>query len=66
MGFWFGSLVFLLLEAVGFVVIRFTGKQGNTMLQQTLWATTIICCWLMWGVIYIAQLHPLVHPILQG
>ena len=32
MGFWVGTLIFFLLEAVGFGVIHLTGKQhGNSM-----------------------------------
>ncbi len=35
-------------------------------LAQTLWATTVVCCWTMWAAVYLAQMHPLVRPVLTG
>ena len=31
MGFWLGTFMFLVLEAVGFAAVHFTGKRGNNM-----------------------------------
>ncbi|KAL4427346.1 hypothetical protein ABPG77_003255 [Micractinium sp. CCAP 211/92] len=67
MGFWLGTLVFLIFEALGFGVVHFSGKPRSAkLLNHTLVATTVVCCWLMWGIVYLAQKYPLVRPILQG
>ncbi|KAG8773025.1 H(+)-transporting V0 sector ATPase subunit e [Serendipita sp. 398] len=60
-----GYLVLLVLAAV--VVLNLAGwfitPKGN---QQTLIRTMIIltlwCCFLMWSITYMAQLHPLIAP----
>lgn len=76
MGFWLGTLIFAVLEVVGFLTVeavlgkqyrqedRRYGKIKNTRLAQTLVATTVICCWLMWTLVYIGQMYPLVSPLL--
>ncbi|PRW39219.1 V-type proton ATPase subunit e1 [Chlorella sorokiniana] len=67
MGFWLGTVVFLVLEALGFSAVQFSSRpQSTKLLNHTLVASTIICCWLMWSIVYLAQMHPLIRPILQG
>ncbi|EFN50581.1 hypothetical protein CHLNCDRAFT_135458 [Chlorella variabilis] len=67
MGFWLGTLIFLIFEALGFGVVQFSGKPHSTkLLHHTLVGSTVICCWMMWGIVYLSQMYPLVHPILQG
>ncbi|KAL9992603.1 putative ATPase, V0 complex, subunit e1/e2 [Helianthus debilis subsp. tardiflorus] len=31
----------------------------------TLVITATICCWLMWAIVYLAQMNPLIVPILS-
>lgn len=104
MGFWLGTLIFAVIEVVGFFTVEAVlGKQyrqddrrygkikntrydmnnvdgqlmlvalgiesrlylsGASRLAQTLVATTVICCWLMWTLVYIGQMYPLVSPLL--
>ncbi|KAL6784535.1 hypothetical protein ACKKBG_A02185 [Auxenochlorella protothecoides x Auxenochlorella symbiontica] len=67
MGFWLGTLIFALLELLGFGIVQASGaRHGNKLLKHTLVGTTVACCWMMWGIVYIAQLHPLMRPTLQG
>lgn len=35
-------------------------------LQHLLFATSVFCCWMMWAIIYMAQMNPLVVPVLSG
>ncbi|KAL4519168.1 hypothetical protein Ndes2526B_g00262 [Nannochloris sp. 'desiccata'] len=66
MGLLFGTFVFLVFEGAGFAVVEVTKGRKNSLLPQTLWATTVVCCWLMWAVVYLAQEYPLIRPVLQG
>eukprot|EP00884_Botryococcus_braunii_P013917 jgi/Botrbrau1/22526/Bobra.114_2s0050.1 len=66
MGFWQITLLFLLLEVVLAGIMWLLGKKSENQLNQLLVATSVVCCWLMWAIIYIAQLHPLVRPVLQA
>lgn len=38
----------------------------NARLQHLLFATSVFCCWMMWAIIYMAQMNPLVVPVLSG
>ena len=31
-----------------------------------MYGTSVLCCWFMWAVIYMAQMAPLVRPVLQA
>lgn len=57
---------FVGLEAIFFVAVLITGRKGENALKHVLCITAVVCCWIMWAVVYIAQLHPLVRPQLQG
>lgn len=35
-------------------------------LQHLLFSASVFCCWLMWAIIYMAQMNPLVNPVLAG
>ncbi|PWN24145.1 hypothetical protein BCV69DRAFT_280047 [Microstroma glucosiphilum] len=37
-------------------------KGENQVLIRTSVILTMICCYLMWSIIYLAQLHPLIKP----
>lgn len=32
---------------------------------HVMYATSVFCCWFMWAVIYLAQMTPLVKPVLN-
>ena len=60
MGFWLGTLFFVVLELVGmFLVKTLIGtRRGrrHELLGQVLVATSVICCWLMWAIVYVGQM----------
>jgi len=64
MGLFTGTLVFLALEAVFVLwVVATTGRSGpKANLQFTLYTTAVVCCWMMWAMMYIAQSKPLIRP----
>jgi V-type H+-transporting ATPase subunit e len=62
MGFWLGTLVFFLIQVVVTGAVNFYGKPGNKGLPHIMAFTAVFQCWLMWAIVYIAQMHPLVNP----
>ncbi|KAL8279838.1 hypothetical protein RQP46_007688 [Phenoliferia psychrophenolica] len=60
-----GGLIFLALfvciglAALGFISIP---KGPNQVVARTSVLLVITCCWLMWAITYLAQLHPLIRP----
>jgi V-type H+-transporting ATPase subunit e len=34
-------------------------------LPHLLFASSVFCCWMMWGIIYMAQMNPLVLPVMN-
>lgn len=66
-GFWVGTVVFLIMGVIANAALKFNGQKNdpaNNLLKHTLTITAFICCWMMWGIIYLAQMNPLVMPIL--
>eukprot|EP00227_Mantoniella_beaufortii_P007955 CAMPEP_0197577932 /NCGR_PEP_ID=MMETSP1326-20131121/2368_1 /TAXON_ID=1155430 /ORGANISM="Genus nov. species nov., Strain RCC2288" /LENGTH=48 /DNA_ID= /DNA_START= /DNA_END= /DNA_ORIENTATION= len=43
-----------------------TGRGGNNQLKYLLYSSSVFCCWLMWAIIYMAQMNPLVNPVLAA
>ncbi|KAF1881797.1 hypothetical protein Lal_00014548 [Lupinus albus] len=37
----------------------------NLLFHLTLVITATICCWMMWAIVYMAQMKPLIVPILN-
>ncbi|GAA5908972.1 hypothetical protein JCM3775_002074 [Rhodotorula graminis] len=61
-----GGLIFLiLLVAIGAAAGGWfaTPKGDNQVTIRTSLLLAISCCWLMWAIAYLAQLHPLIKPI---
>ncbi|ORY90588.1 ATPase, V0 complex, subunit E1/e2 [Syncephalastrum racemosum] len=54
--------VFLVLSAVCGAAYVFTPKGDNQTVIRTLIIMSIACCYIMWAVTYLAQLHPLIFP----
>ncbi|KAG0148132.1 hypothetical protein CROQUDRAFT_670108 [Cronartium quercuum f. sp. fusiforme G11] len=38
-------------------------KGDNQVVVRTSIVATIVCCYLMWAIVYLAQLHPLIQPV---
>ncbi|KAI8848356.1 armadillo-type protein [Chytridium lagenaria] len=52
-------LVFLFLGVGGFFAIP---KSADQLVYRTSLVLTIVCCWTMWAVTYLAQINPLIVP----
>ncbi|KAF8311965.1 hypothetical protein DL93DRAFT_2082615 [Clavulina sp. PMI_390] len=50
----------VLLATVGWFLVP---KGAQQVLFRTMVALTIACCYLMWAITYLAQLHPLIAPV---
>ncbi|POY75485.1 hypothetical protein BMF94_1387 [Rhodotorula taiwanensis] len=60
-----GGLIFLvLIVAVGIAAGGFYAvpKGENQVVIRTSILLAVSCCWLMWAITYLAQLHPLIKP----
>ncbi|XP_074583274.1 V-type proton ATPase subunit e1-like [Curcuma longa] len=67
MGFWMTTIVFFLLGLVASASVRLCCNRGpsTNLFHLTLIITATICCWMMWAIVYLAQLKPLIVPILS-
>lgn len=39
---------------------------ASLSLKYTLVTTAVFCLWLMWGILYMAQMNPLILPVLNA
>ncbi|KAH7281541.1 hypothetical protein KP509_36G052800 [Ceratopteris richardii] len=53
-----------LLSSIAVPVVYNKGSSTNR-LHVLLVITTIVCAWMMWAIVYLAQWKPLVNPILS-
>ncbi|GAA5897939.1 hypothetical protein JCM6882_005117 [Rhodosporidiobolus microsporus] len=60
-----GTIFLVLIIAVGVAAGGFVSvpKGENQVVIRTSILLAIACCWLMWAITYLAQLHPLIKPI---
>ncbi|XP_077226174.1 V-type proton ATPase subunit e1-like [Tasmannia lanceolata] len=67
MGFWVTTLIFILAGIVASLSSRLCFNRGPSinLLHLTLVMTATVCCWMMWAIVYLAQLNPLIVPILN-
>ncbi|CAL5218722.1 g435 [Coccomyxa viridis] len=65
--FWGVTGFFIVLEIAFAMAVLFSGgTKDDKQLRYLLTTLTVACCWLLWVFVYIAQLHPLVRPVLQN
>ncbi|CAN6462711.1 unnamed protein product [Victoria cruziana] len=66
MGFWFTTLMFVTVGVLASLLVRICCNRGpsTNLFHLTLVITTTVCCWMMWAIVYLAQLKPLIVPIL--
>ncbi|MBW0563479.1 hypothetical protein O181_103194 [Austropuccinia psidii MF-1] len=62
MGGWLIIGILILAIGCGFVGWLSAPKGDNQLVIRTSIITTIVCCYLMWAIVYLAQLHPLIQP----
>uniref|UniRef100_A0A7N0UHE7 Uncharacterized protein n=1 Tax=Kalanchoe fedtschenkoi TaxID=63787 RepID=A0A7N0UHE7_KALFE len=67
MGFVMTTLIFVMVGVVMALFMRICCNNGASanLLHLTLVVTATVCCWLMWAIVYLAQLNPLIVPILS-
>ncbi|XP_072964344.1 V-type proton ATPase subunit e1-like [Typha angustifolia] len=67
MGFMVTSLIFLVAGMVASLSARLCCNRGpsTNLFHLTLIMTATVCCWMMWAIVYLAQLKPLIVPILS-
>ncbi|KAJ7556491.1 hypothetical protein O6H91_05G085800 [Diphasiastrum complanatum] len=68
MGFFVTTLLFFAVGFVASVALPFLYNKGpsENLLHVTLVITAVVCCWLLWAIVYLAQLKPLINPILKA
>ncbi|KAG6387463.1 hypothetical protein SASPL_152653 [Salvia splendens] len=67
MGFLVTTLIFIVVGIIASLCARICFNRGPSanLLQLTLVITTTVCCWMMWAIVYLAQMNPLIVPILN-
>ncbi|XP_039171164.1 V-type proton ATPase subunit e1 [Eucalyptus grandis] len=67
MGFVVTSLVFTVIGILASLCTRVFCNRGpsTNLLLVTLVITATVCCWMMWAIVYLAQMKPLIVPILS-
>ncbi|XP_047061455.1 V-type proton ATPase subunit e1-like [Lolium rigidum] len=68
MGFLVTSGIFLLAGVIGCLFSLLCCNRGpsTNLFHLTLVITATVCCWMMWAIVYLAQMKPLINPILSG
>ncbi|KAF8606543.1 V-type proton ATPase subunit E [Ceratobasidium sp. AG-I] len=59
---WTVIFVALICAAVGVISWFVTPKGETQTLIRTSVLLTVTCCYLMWAITYMAQMHPLISP----
>ncbi|EOA17639.1 hypothetical protein CARUB_v10006005mg [Capsella rubella] len=67
MAFLVTSLIFAVVGIIASICTRICFNKGpsTNLLHLTLVITATVCCWMMWAIVYIAQMNPLIVPILS-
>jgi len=60
-----GCIIFVVIQIVGAILVPIFAPKGETALAQVMLATSVVCCWSLWSIFFLAQLHPLVVPELE-
>ena len=60
MGFWLGTLIFIAFELIGWFFVKTVvgTRRGrrHELLGQVLVAASVVCCWLIWVIVYMGQM----------
>ncbi|XP_047336284.1 V-type proton ATPase subunit e1-like [Impatiens glandulifera] len=67
MGFLVTTLIFIVIGIIASLFARICFNKGpsTNLLCLTLIITATVCCWMMWAIVYLAQMKPLIVPILN-
>ncbi|KAK3128264.1 hypothetical protein QOZ80_6AG0507100 [Eleusine coracana subsp. coracana] len=68
MGFLVTTLIFFAAGVVAslFTLICCNRGPSTNLFHLTLLVTAVICAWMMYAIVYLAQMKPLINPILSG
>ncbi|XP_051133884.1 V-type proton ATPase subunit e1-like [Andrographis paniculata] len=67
MGFLVMTVLFIVVGIIASLCVRIICDKGpsTNLLHTTLAITATVCCWMMWAIVYLAQMNPLIVPILN-
>ncbi|XP_027333092.1 V-type proton ATPase subunit e2-like [Abrus precatorius] len=67
MEFLVATLIFVSIGIVASLLTRICYNKGPSanLFHLTLVLTATVCCWMMWAIVYLAQMKPLIVPILS-
>ncbi|MED6208275.1 V-type proton ATPase subunit e1 [Stylosanthes scabra] len=67
MGFLVTTLIFLVVGVIACLCTRICCNRGpsTNLFHLTLVITATMCCWMMWAIVYLAQMNPLIVPVLN-
>ncbi|XP_015878650.1 V-type proton ATPase subunit e1 [Ziziphus jujuba] len=67
MGFVVTTLIFAAVGIIASLFVRIccSGGPSTHLFHLTLVVTAVVCTWLMWAIVYIAQMKPLIVPVLS-
>ncbi|XP_060975039.1 V-type proton ATPase subunit e1 [Cannabis sativa] len=67
MGFLITTLIFAVVGVIASLLVRICCNRtpSTNLLHLTLVVTAVVCCWMMWAIVYLAQMKPLIVPILS-
>ncbi|KAF4368486.1 hypothetical protein CsatB_027519 [Cannabis sativa] len=69
MGFVITTLIFAVVGIIASLLVQLcfsrNTSSSTSLLHLTLVVTAVVCCWMMWAIVYLAQMKPLIVPILS-
>jgi len=64
--FWVGTVIYLVLGLIACTVSTVcarAGKNPQLGLSYVMITMTTVCTWMLWGMAWLMQWHPLIYPI---
>ncbi|TPX43086.1 hypothetical protein SeMB42_g02737 [Synchytrium endobioticum] len=55
-------LSMFVVAALGTAGFYFIPKSAEQLVHRTALVMTLVCCWLMWVITFMAQMHPIIRP----
>ncbi|GBF97492.1 hypothetical protein Rsub_10415 [Raphidocelis subcapitata] len=62
MSYWIGTLCFVAVQIIVTLCINLFSKRSSKGLPHILAITSVVQCWFMWTIVYLAHKNPLVQP----
>jgi len=64
--FWVGSLIFIAIAVIACFASSALAKAGRNQylgLTYVMITMSAVCMWMLWGMAWLMQWHPLIYPI---